>query len=354
MAQTRFPKTDELPSHPELPDPLVMFNGDRVATKQQWFDKRRPELKELFQHYMYGYLPPPAQDRGQGRARGRQGLRRQGDAARGHDLLRSAGHAADSSAAGRSQSTQRAGAGLRRHEFSRQSRRWSTIRPSGCRRRGCPTRTPASRTIAPPRPAAARRWTSGRWSSRSIAATPWPRSTTATSIPDRADVREGIQPHLRNKDAKPGAARLGHHRRLGLGNASRRRLPVHGQGPRQGSHRRGRPFAAGQDGAAGGGVRRAHRPGHPAPSRLRRHRAQPRASRRIGQADQHQLSALVRRRPSRSSTTSTDKLPFDQNCLAALVAPRPVLFSNAVEDTWANPDGPVPGVASSRSGLSLA
>jgi hypothetical protein len=34
-----------------------------------------------------------------------------------------------------------------------------------------------------------------------------------------------------------------------------------------------------------------------------------------------------------------DRLPFDQNCLVALVAPRPVLFANAVEDTWANPEG---------------
>lgn len=33
------------------------------------------------------------------------------------------------------------------------------------------------------------------------------------------------------------------------------------------------------------------------------------------------------------------RLPFDQHCLAALMAPRPVLFSNATEDTWANPDG---------------
>ncbi|MGL4554122.1 MAG: ThuA domain-containing protein, partial [Gemmataceae bacterium] len=33
------------------------------------------------------------------------------------------------------------------------------------------------------------------------------------------------------------------------------------------------------------------------------------------------------------------RLPFDQHCLAALMAPRPVLFSNAAEDTWANPDG---------------
>src|SRR5262249_22415784 len=34
-----------------------------------------------------------------------------------------------------------------------------------------------------------------------------------------------------------------------------------------------------------------------------------------------------------------DKLPFDQHCLVALMAPRPVLFANAVEDSWANPAG---------------
>jgi hypothetical protein len=53
-----FPPVDKLPAKPELPDPLVMLNGDKVTTKEQWFDKRRPELKELFQHYMYGYFPP--------------------------------------------------------------------------------------------------------------------------------------------------------------------------------------------------------------------------------------------------------------------------------------------------------
>jgi dienelactone hydrolase len=34
-----------------------------------------------------------------------------------------------------------------------------------------------------------------------------------------------------------------------------------------------------------------------------------------------------------------EKLPFDQHCLVALCAPRPVLFTNAQEDSWANPDG---------------
>jgi hypothetical protein len=34
-----------------------------------------------------------------------------------------------------------------------------------------------------------------------------------------------------------------------------------------------------------------------------------------------------------------ERLPFDQNCLIALCAPRPVLLGAAVEDTWTNPGG---------------
>jgi hypothetical protein len=34
-----------------------------------------------------------------------------------------------------------------------------------------------------------------------------------------------------------------------------------------------------------------------------------------------------------------NKLPFDQHSLLALCAPRPVLYSNATEDLWANPSG---------------
>ena len=48
----------ELKSSPELPDPLVMSGGERVETKKQWLKKRRPELTALFQHYMYGTMPP--------------------------------------------------------------------------------------------------------------------------------------------------------------------------------------------------------------------------------------------------------------------------------------------------------
>src|SRR4051794_23704117 len=55
-----FPAPADLPARPELADPLVMLDGTRVTTKQQWTDQRRPELKKLFEHYMYGRFPAPA------------------------------------------------------------------------------------------------------------------------------------------------------------------------------------------------------------------------------------------------------------------------------------------------------
>jgi hypothetical protein len=51
-AQTRFPPVEQLPAQPDLPDPLVMFDGKRVTSRQEWLEKRRPKLKELFQHYV--------------------------------------------------------------------------------------------------------------------------------------------------------------------------------------------------------------------------------------------------------------------------------------------------------------
>ena len=43
--------------------------------------------------------------------------------------------------------------------------------------------------------------------------------------------------------------------------------------------------------------------------------------------------------PSTADNERTTDLPFDQHCLLACVAPRPILLSNAQEDTWANYDG---------------
>jgi hypothetical protein len=60
MTRADFPEASALPSRPEMPDPLVMLDGSKVASPEQWAEKRRPELKTLFQHYMYGWMPPAA------------------------------------------------------------------------------------------------------------------------------------------------------------------------------------------------------------------------------------------------------------------------------------------------------
>ena len=53
-AAPSFPEASSLPAQPGLPDPLVLFDGTPVRTVKDWNEKRRPELKALFQHYMYG------------------------------------------------------------------------------------------------------------------------------------------------------------------------------------------------------------------------------------------------------------------------------------------------------------
>jgi hypothetical protein len=52
-----FPPPDRLPAHPDFPDPLTTFAGEKVTSRDEWEAKRRPELKARFQHYMYGRLP---------------------------------------------------------------------------------------------------------------------------------------------------------------------------------------------------------------------------------------------------------------------------------------------------------
>ena len=58
LAAADFPAPEQLPAIPDLPDPLLMADGSRVSTVQQWESRRKPELQALFQHYIYGQLPP--------------------------------------------------------------------------------------------------------------------------------------------------------------------------------------------------------------------------------------------------------------------------------------------------------
>jgi hypothetical protein len=50
----------ELPEIKELPNPFTFADGSPVPTKEDW-DRRRVELKKLFEDYEYGHMPPKPQ-----------------------------------------------------------------------------------------------------------------------------------------------------------------------------------------------------------------------------------------------------------------------------------------------------
>jgi hypothetical protein len=59
LAAADFPAATDLPARAAPPDPLAFLDGRPVANQRQWLEERRPELRALFQHYMYGSIPPP-------------------------------------------------------------------------------------------------------------------------------------------------------------------------------------------------------------------------------------------------------------------------------------------------------
>jgi len=53
-----FPQVTDLPVSEGFPDPLVLFAGQKIGSREEWWERRRPELGDLFRHYMYGTSPP--------------------------------------------------------------------------------------------------------------------------------------------------------------------------------------------------------------------------------------------------------------------------------------------------------
>jgi hypothetical protein len=43
--------------YPDLPDPLTTNDGERVTTAKMWWEKRRPEIVEMYEKYVYGRIP---------------------------------------------------------------------------------------------------------------------------------------------------------------------------------------------------------------------------------------------------------------------------------------------------------
>ena len=43
--------------YPNIPDALILNDGQKVATPQMWWDQRRPQIVHAYQEYVYGFIP---------------------------------------------------------------------------------------------------------------------------------------------------------------------------------------------------------------------------------------------------------------------------------------------------------
>lgn len=302
-----FPPVDKLPARAELPDPLTMFDGTKVTTKEQWEKQRRPELKELFQHYMYGYLPPPP-------------------AKVAYKVEREDKTALDGKATLKEISidvgmnvpalkmllltpNQRKGPvpafiGLNFGGNAKVLSEPETWSPDQIIDRGYAFATLHRDNVSPDNAKAADHlWLKFGNKGAERTATDW-----ATITAWVWGLQRGLDYLLTDKDIDPkriavvGHSRLGKTALLAAALDERFALAI--------------PSQAGCGGTA--------------PSRGKVGESVT----RINTSFPHWFNGNFK-----LFNDNTDKLPFDQHCLAALVAPRPVLFSNAVEDVWANPVG---------------
>jgi hypothetical protein len=338
VAKADFPDVSQLPSQSGLPDPLVMFDGERVADKEHWISKRRPELNAFFQYYMYGYAPAaPAKvtatvEREDNRFFGGKATKKEvtiafgpADCPKIHLLLVipnarkgpapvflgmnfCGNHAlvADPSVALPT-------AWIYSH--------YPGVKDNHATEAGRGTQIDV--------------WAVEQSIDRGYAVATF---YSGDVDPDRPDVREGIQPHFRKKGTQPGPHDWGTIAAWAWGlqravdslqtdkDIDRSRIAVVGHS------RLGKTalLAGAFDERIALLIPHQAGCGGTAPSRGKVGES----VKQINTAFPHWFNGAFK-----EFNDQPDRLPFDQNCLVALVAPRPVLFSNAVEDTWANPAG---------------
>jgi hypothetical protein len=334
-AAPTFPEVARLPAHAELADPLVMFNGERVKSKEDWIARRRPELKALFAHYMYGVAPP----------------------------------------AEKIQATQRSAANLIDVPARAQEIDISFGPPEAPKvhlmlivpnnRKGpvpvfvgmnfCGNHAilkephillPAGWIYDGPGVKDHRATEAGRGAARDT----WPvdeiirRGYALATFyngdidPDLAAERQGIQPHLQPKGTTPGPPDWGTIRAWAWGiqrvvDFLETRDDIdHSRIIAVGHSRLGKTalLAAALDERIALAIPHQAGCGGTAPSRGKIGES----VKRINTAFPHWFNGTFK-----EFNDQPQRLPFDQHCLVALAAPRPVLFSNAIEDTWANPAG---------------
>jgi hypothetical protein len=338
-AAAAFPNVADLPERRELPDPLVMLDGTKVTTKADWYERRRPELKALFQYYMYGELPPPPPKV--------SGMLEHVDPAAfgGKATLKVIALAVgpDSVAPIRLLlvvPNHRKGpapvfAGL---NFSGNHSLVSDPKvrlPAGWMYPNYPGVKNNHATEAG-RNANAESWSLEQSIDRGYAVATF---YNGDVDPDRPDARGGLRPYLMSL----GGGKSGPHETAtiaawawGLQRAVDYLVTDKDLDPKKiaafGHSRLGKTalLAAAFDERIALAIPHQAGCGGTAPSRGK-------VGESVKQINDHFPHWFC---PTfKEFNGRPERLPFDQNCLAALVAPRPLLFSNAVEDTWANPEG---------------
>jgi hypothetical protein len=329
-ATADFPAPKDLPNRPEMPDPLIMFNGTRVTTQEQWNDKRRPELKALFQHYMYGAIPPAQRVTA-------KVLHEDLKAFGGKAILR---EIALSAIAG--------------HEYrllvvipnDRKSAAPCFVGPNFSGNHTLVDDPKVALTTAWLRPSKAgvtedkatdadRGKNKGVWNLEQSIERGYAVATFyyGEIDPDRADVRGGIRPLLAKglETTSIASWAWGVHRAVDYlttckGEIDSKRLIAVGHS------RLGKTalLAAAFDERIAMAIPLQAGCGGTAPSRG----TVGESVKQINDRFPHWFNANFKQ-----FNADPTKIPFDQHSLVALCAPRPVLFPNAKEDQWANPDG---------------
>jgi hypothetical protein len=331
-----FPEPAQLAVQTNLPNPLVMLDGTPVTTREAWLAKRRPELKALFQHYMYGQLPPaPAQcsfalervnsKLFDGKATKKEVTIRFGapDLPAIHLLLVVPNQRSKPAPVF---------VGLNFNGNHTVLDDPSIALPEGWMPRGGPGVTNNRATDAG-RGKDANNWALAQSISRGYAVATFYNGDVE---PDRPDASEGIRARYRNAEGRTydwgaiAAWAWGVHRAVDYlitdPSIDARHIAVFGHS------RNGKaalvagafddrialvfPHQAGCGGTA--------------PSRGKIGESVT----RINTSFPHWFNAEFKK-----FNDQPERLPFDQHCLIAIVAPRPVLLSNATEDQWANPSG---------------
>ena len=336
---TKLPAPNQLPVHEALPDPLVMLDGTRVKTKEDWWNRRRPELKLLFQHYMYGYFPEKTVQTSSKllyenkMAFGGKGTLREIEVSYGPAGTPSTKVmlAIPNNAKGKVPVF----VGLNfsgNHSFVDDSKiqiptAWMYDRYPGVEKNRA---TEKGRGTA-----------KDVWNIEETLADGFATATfySGDVDPDIKEPRNGIQPHLEKAGiSMAGPNAWGTIAAWSWGTS--RVIDVLAADPLLdakkiivvGHSRLGKAalLTAAFDERVALAIPNQAGCGGTAPSRG----TVGESVQRINTSFPHWFNANFK-----EFNTQPARIPFDQNCLVALCAPRPVLFTNAVEDTWANPDG---------------